>query len=250
MSKSNIIKVQQLSKHYGNHKILDNVNLEIFESDFTVIMGPSGAGKSTLLQNISTMDKPTSGKVIFNQQDLTKLTDKALSLFRKKDIGFIFQSFNLIEHLSVLENVCLPGLLLKAESKQQVIQRAKQLLTGLGLDGHMGQAITHLSGGQKQRVAIARSLINQPKILFADEPTGALDSTSGIEVLDSLTLNNQNGQTIVMVTHDLKAALRADRILFIKDGTIFGDRNFTSYDASQIAARRTEIESWLQEMGW
>lgn len=250
MSKSNIIKVQQLSKHYGNHKILDNVNLEIFESDFTVIMGPSGAGKSTLLQNISTMDKPTSGKVIFNQQDLTKLTDKALSLFRKKDIGFIFQSFNLIEHLSVLENVCLPGLLLKAESKQQVIQRAKQLLTGLGLDGHMGQSITHLSGGQKQRVAIARSLINQPKILFADEPTGALDSTSGIEVLDSLKLNNQNGQTIVMVTHDLKAALRADRILFIKDGTIFGDRNFTSYDASQIAARRTEIESWLQEMGW
>lgn len=250
MSKSNIIKVQQLSKHYENHKILENIDLDIFESDFTVIMGPSGAGKSTLLQNISTMDKPTSGKVIFNQQDLTQFTDKKLSQFRKKDIGFIFQSFNLIEHLSVLENVCLPGLLLKSESKQQVIQRAKQLLTGLGLDGHMDQAITHLSGGQKQRVAIARSLINQPKILFADEPTGALDSTSGIEVLDSLTLNNQNGQTIVMVTHDLKAALRADRILFIKDGKIFGDRNFTPYDASQIKARRTEIESWLQEMGW
>jgi len=123
MSKSNIIKVQQLSKHYENHKILENIDLDIFESDFTVIMGPSGAGKSTLLQNISTMDKPTSGKVIFNQQDLTKLTDKALSLFRKKDIGFIFQSFNLIEHLSVLENVCLPRLLLKSESKQQVLQR-------------------------------------------------------------------------------------------------------------------------------
>jgi len=123
MSKSNIIKVQQLSKHYENHKILENIDLDIFESDFTVIMGPSGAGKSTLLQNISTMDKPTSGKVIFNQQDLTQFTDKKLSQFRKKDIGFIFQSFNLIEHLSVLENVCLPGLLLKSESKQQVLQR-------------------------------------------------------------------------------------------------------------------------------
>lgn len=250
MAKSSIIKVQQLSKQYDNHKILENVDLEIFESDFTVIMGPSGAGKSTLLQNISTMDKPTSGKVIVNQQDLTQLTDTKLSQFRKKDIGFIFQSFNLIEHLSVLENVCLPGLLLQLESKQQVIQRAKQLLAGLGLNGYMDQTITHLSGGQKQRVAIARSLINQPKILFADEPTGALDSAAGIEVLDSLTLNNQNGQTIVMVTHDLKAALRADRILFIKDGKIFGDRNFSPYDASQIKTRRTAIASWLQEMGW
>lgn len=250
MAKSSIIKVQQLSKQYDNHKILENVDLEIFESDFTVIMGPSGAGKSTLLQNISTMDKPTSGKVIVNQQDLTQLTDTKLSQFRKKDIGFIFQSFNLIEHLSVLENVCLPGLLLQLESKQQVIQRAKQLLAGLGLNGYMDQTITHLSGGQKQRVAIARSLINQPKILFADEPTGALDSAAGIEVLDSLTLNNQNGQTIVMVTHDLKAALRADRILFIKDGKIFGDRNFPPYDASQIKTRRTAIASWLQEMGW
>lgn len=250
MPDNSIITVQQLSKHYDNHKILENVDIEIFESDFTVIMGPSGAGKSTLLQNISTMDKPTNGKVLFNQQDLTQFTDKKLSQFRKKEIGFIFQSFNLIDHLSVLENVCLPGFLLHSKSKQQVVKRARQLLTSLRLSGQIDQAITHLSGGQKQRVAIARSLINQPKLLFADEPTGALDSTAGTEVLDSLTLNNQNGQTIVMVTHDLKAALRADRILFIKDGKIFGDRKFTSYDANQIETRRTEITSWLEEMGW
>ncbi|APE76682.1 ABC transporter ATP-binding protein [Leuconostoc mesenteroides] len=250
MSSKSIITVQRLSKHYDNHKILENVDIDIFESDFTVIMGPSGAGKSTLLQNISTMDKPTNGKVLFNHQDLTQFTDKKLSQFRKKEIGFIFQSFNLIDHLSVLENVCLPGFLLHSKSKQQVVKRARQLLTNLGLSGQIDQAITHLSGGQKQRVAIARSLINQPKLLFADEPTGALDSTAGTEVLDSLTLNNQNGQTIVMVTHDLKAALRADRILFIKDGKIFGDRKFSPYDVDQIETRRTEITSWLEEMGW
>lgn len=250
MSSKSIITVQRLSKHYDNHKILENVDVDIFESDFTVIMGPSGAGKSTLLQNISTMDKPTNGKVLFNHQDLTQFTDKKLSQFRKKEIGFIFQSFNLIDHLSVLENVCLPGFLLHSKSKQQVVKRARQLLTNLGLSGQIDHAITHLSGGQKQRVAIARSLINQPKLLFADEPTGALDSTAGTEVLDSLTLNNQNGQTIVMVTHDLKAALRADRILFIKDGKIFGDRKFFPYDVDQIETRRTEITSWLEEMGW
>ncbi|MBZ6014265.1 ABC transporter ATP-binding protein [Leuconostoc gelidum subsp. gelidum] len=251
MIEKSIIQVKNLSKRYDDiNQILEGIDLDIFESAFTVIMGPSGAGKSTLLQNISTMDQPTSGHVIFEDQDLTKLSDKSLSRFRRKEIGFIFQSFNLIEHLSVLENVCLPGFLLKLKTKRQVIQRAKDLLAGLGLETHANQAINHLSGGQKQRVAIARSLINQPKILFADEPTGALDSTSGIEVLDNLTLNNQSGQTIVMVTHDLKAALRADRILFIKDGQIYGDRRFTPYDASQLKTRRAEVEAWLLEMGW
>jgi len=200
MIEKSIIQVKKLSKRYDdNNQILEGIDLDIFEAAFTVIMGPSGAGKSTLLQNISTMDQPTSGQVIFEDQGLTKLSDKSLSRFRRKEIGFIFQSFNLIEHLSVLENVCLPGFLLKLKTKKQVIQRAKDLLTGLGLGDQVNQAINHLSGGQKQRVAIARSLINQPKILFADEPTGALDSTSGIEVLDNLTLNNQSGQTIVMV---------------------------------------------------
>jgi putative ABC transport system ATP-binding protein len=251
MAETILLKIQNLSKYSDdNNQILEAIDLSIFASTFTVIMGASGAGKTTLLQNISTMDKPTSGQVIFDNQDLTKLSDQSLAIFRRKEIGFIFQTFNLMAHLSVLENVCLPGFLLKSESKSQVMLRAKHLLVDLGLGSQLNQEITHLSGGQKQRVAIARSLINQPKILFADEPTGALDSTSSLSVLDSLTLNNRNGQTIVMVTHDLRAALRADRILFIKDGKIFGDRCFAPYEASQVKARRAIVEAWLLEMGW
>ncbi|MDP4089841.1 MAG: ABC transporter ATP-binding protein, partial [Bacillota bacterium] len=186
---------------------IKNINLDIYEGDFTVIMGSSGSGKSTLLYLLSGMEDATSGTVDFGGTELSRLKEDELAKFRRSRIGFVFQSINLVPNLSLIENVVLPGYLLE-RYKSKVDNKAEELLRLVGLEEQKLRLPSQVSGGQQQRAAIARALINSPQILFADEPTGALNSTQGQNILDAFTELNNQGQTIIMVTHDIKAACR------------------------------------------
>ncbi len=228
---------------------IKNVNLDIFEGDFTVIMGSSGSGKSTLLYLLSGMEDVTGGRVCFESMELNNLKEDKLAIFRRDKIGFVFQSINLVPNLSLLENVVLPGYLVEKD-KAKVDIKASKLLKTVGLEEQMSRLPSQISGGQQQRAAVARALINSPKVLFADEPTGALNSTQGQNILDIFTEINNNGQTIVMVTHDMKAACRADRLLFIKDGRIDGDIRLEKYNSCDLPTREKNMFDYLTQKGW
>lgn len=250
-----IINTDKLCKTFssgGNQQhVLKNLDISLEQGDFTIIMGSSGSGKSTLLYALSGMDQPTLGKVYFENQEISHLTNDQLAIFRRNHCGFIFQQIYLIDTMSVLDNILTSGYLLK-KSKREISQKAKQLLKQVGLQEHSWAKFpTQLSGGEAQRVGIVRALINQPKVIFADEPTGALNSESSQNVLDVLTKVNEDGQTIVMVTHDLQTALRGNRILYLKDGVICGELKLDSYktDASN-ATRHEQLKTFLNEMGW
>ena len=251
--KNAIIKTVNLNKDYKNDKdsvrIINNVNLEIYKGDFTVIMGSSGSGKSTLLYLLSCLEKPTSGEVIFDNEKMSCGNYKNMAKMRQNKMGFVFQDINLIPNLSVLDNICVAGFLGK-KKRQEVINDAEKLLEKLGVNEHAKKLPAKLSGGQQQRVAIVRALINSPEVFFADEPTGALNSTSGEEVLDYLVKINREGQSIVMVTHDIKAAVRADRILFLKDGDIVSELSLSKYKKEDKEDREKEVSSYLSKMGW
>jgi ABC-type antimicrobial peptide transport system, ATPase component len=252
--KNELLVCKNLAKQYNlknaNEFALKNLELTIYTGDFTVIMGNSGSGKSTLLQCISGIDKPTTGNVEIDSMHITKMKDSMLSNFRKRYMGFVFQHMNLIEHLSALENVTIAGFLLQEKRSINVINVGKQLLSQVGLEKHFDKLPSQLSGGQQQRVAIARALINSPQLLFADEPTGALNSKSGIQILDILTETNMKGQTIVMVTHDFKAALRANRIIYLVDGSIKNELHLSNFNDDDIIEREKKVTTWLKEMGW
>lgn len=248
-----IIKTVDLCKTYmsegeGFHAI-KNVNLEIYEGEFTVIMGSSGSGKSTLLYLLSGLDSITKGEVVFDCRSLRALTEKKMAKFRRENIGFVFQAINLVPSLSLYENVVISGYLLEKDRKK-VDVRGAELLKLVGLEEQINRLPSRVSGGQQQRAAVARALINSPKILFADEPTGALNSSQGENILDILTDLNNKGQSIVMVTHDTKAAIRADRILFIKDGRIDGDLKLDKYSHSHKELREKAIYDFLTEKEW
>ncbi len=220
---NSIIDVTGVNKSYriGNIEvpILQNINMTIKEGEFLAIMGPSGSGKSTLMNLIGCLDRPTGGQIIMMGKDIKKITDNELAILRGCEIGFIFQKFNLIPRLSALQNVELPTYANYKNSTNPRI-RAIELLELVGLDERMYHKPTELSGGQCQRVAIARSLINTPSLILADEPTGNLDSKTGVEIMNIfLDLNNQ-GRTIVMITHDPEVARYADRVVHLKDGKI------------------------------
>jgi putative ABC transport system ATP-binding protein len=202
---------------------LRGVSLEICQGEFVVIMGPSGSGKSTLLHLLGGLDNPTSGQVLVAGQALHALNETQLALFRRKHVGFVFQSFNLIANLTVRDNVELPGLLYGRERPSAIAQRAGELLETLGIASQSGKLPAQLSGGQRQRVAIARALINTPDILLADEPTGNLDSAGAADVMRLFSELNQQGQTIVMVSHDSAIAAYAGRIVFVRDGYVAGE---------------------------
>ena len=200
-------------------RALNNVNLEIAQGEFVAIMGPSGCGKSTLLNILGTLEAPTSGKYFINETDMTKMNESQLSNFRKKNIGFIFQSFNLIDELTVFENIELPLIYLgirKVERTQKVMNILEQM-NMIHRAGHFPQ---QLSGGQQQRVAIARAIVTDCPLILADEPTGNLDSTNGIEVMTLLQQLNNQGTTIIMVTHSERDAGYANRIIYLLDGEI------------------------------
>ena len=218
-----IIKLKDVGKVYQMEEVkvraLDNVNLEINKNDFLAIMGPSGSGKSTLLHMIGCLDRPSYGKVYLNGTDVSKLNDSKLARLRGKEIGFVFQTFNLYPTLTALENVELPMLIVEKDKKERK-ERAKKLLKIVGLEGRAEHLPSELSGGERQRVAMARALANDPEIILADEPTGNLDSKSGTEIMKIFVELNKNGKTVVVITHDQIIASHAKKIVKIKDGEI------------------------------
>lgn len=248
-----LLKTNKLCKTFSTggvqQHVLRNIDMEIFEKDFTVIMGASGGGKSTLLYALSGMDTPTLGEVFFGKQNIAKFSQDRLAIFRRENCGFVFQQVYLIESMSVLDNVLIAGLLLPV-NKKELTQKAKIMLNSVGIAESLWHKLpSQLSGGEAQRVGVARAGINNPKIIFADEPTGALNSTMSKAVLDVLTNCNNNGQSIVMVTHDINSALRANRVLYIKDGAIEGELSLGKFEGESID-RRNKMKDFLAKQGW
>ena len=221
-----LIEVKNLKKDFINEdvvtSVLKGVTFNINKGEFVSIMGPSGSGKSTLMHILSFLDKPTSGEYYFEEREVIKLSDDDLASMRSNKVGFIFQSFNLLGSLTVLENVILPLTYVNI-SQEERISRAKKLLDQVGLSHRLNYSPIKLSGGEKQRVAIARALVNNPEVIFADEPTGNLDSKSGAQVMKILQELNKKGNTIILVTHEKSTAEHAERIIKIKDGLIVDD---------------------------
>lgn len=249
-----ILKTEKLCKSFSNggnqQHILKNIDMEIIEGDFTVIMGSSGSGKSTLLYALSGMDKPTLGKVLFQNTDIAALNNDQLAVFRRRNCGFVFQGIYLCEHMSVLDNILASALLITNDTKKAV-KRAKDMLLEVGIEEKLWNKFpAQLSGGESQRVGIVRALMNQPQIVFADEPTGALNSAAGIDVLNVFTKVNQNKQSLVVVTHDLKTAMRGNRILYMKDGKISGELKLPVYQEEHLEERRNKLQNFLIQMGW
>ena len=249
----NIIETKKLCKTFSNggiqQHVLKNIDLEIYEGDFTIIMGASGAGKSTLLYSLSGMDKPTLGTVTFDGTDITGMNTDELAVFRRSNCGFVFQQVYLVDSMSVLDNIMAAGLLVYKD-KKVLAKKAGELLKAVNIDETLwGKFPTQISGGEAQRVGIARALINDPKLVFADEPTGALNSQTGKAVLDTLTKFNEKGQSIVMVTHDISSARRGNRILYVKDGEIAGECNLGKYVTGD-KDRHQKLNDFLATMGW
>jgi putative ABC transport system ATP-binding protein len=248
-----IIKTSKLCKTYLNggveQHILKNIEIKIYKGDFTIIMGASGAGKSTLLYALSGMDEATSGDIHFLNQEISQMNNDQLSVFRRDNCGFVFQQIYLLDNMSVLDNVLTSGFLVN-KNRKEVVSHAKGLLTRFDIDqSEWNKLPSQISGGQAQRVGVARSLINSPKILFADEPTGALNSANGKAVLDALTESNEAGQSIVMVTHDIRSARRGNRILYLRDGVVIGECNLGKYKRED-PVRKEKLRTFLQEMGY
>jgi putative ABC transport system ATP-binding protein len=220
-----VVQLTAVRKEYGESVALDRVSLEIHAGEAVAVMGPSGSGKSTLLSMVAGLDRPTSGSVVVHGDDLGTLDEKGLALFRRRRIGMIFQFFNLLDDLSALDNVALAAQL-TGTSAAQARKRALELFEELGIAGRRNTYPSQLSGGERQRVAVARALMNRPAILLADEPTGALDTKAGEQVMDLLLDLNQIGQTLLLVTHDQQLATRcASRVIEFVDGQIAGERS-------------------------
>jgi len=222
-----IIETTNISKRYimGEEVIdaLKSISISVNKGEYVAFMGPSGSGKSTLMNIVGCLDTPTSGQYILNEQDVSKMSDDSLATVRNKEIGFVFQTFNLLPRQSSLENVALP-LIYAGYSKADRIEKAMLALKGVGLENRAGHKPNELSGGQRQRVAIARALVNDPSILLADEPTGNLDSKTSYEIMDLFDQLHSKGNTIVMVTHEDDIAQYAHRILRLRDGLVESDK--------------------------
>lgn len=250
---SAILTAKDLCKTFSNESIqqhvLKNLNVTIEQGDFTVIMGNSGSGKSTLLYALSGMDRPTLGSISYQGEEISDYSNDKLAVFRRKHCGFVFQQNYLNDTMSVLDNVMVCGMLL-SKNRKGLAERAKKLLLQVGLSEQVFYKFpTQLSGGEQQRVAVVRGIINEPEILFADEPTGALNSQNTENVLNVFTRLNKKGQSIVMVTHDMKSARRGNRVLYLRDGVITGECNLGTYVSKQ-QERHEKLRSFLQEMGW
>ncbi len=249
-----ILEAKDLSKSFahdgGQIHVLTNLNLSIYEGDFTVIMGSSGSGKSTLLYAISGMDKATSGIVLYNGKNINDMKEKELSKLRHTDFGFVFQQMHLVSNLTLFENVCISGYLNKDKKASDIKEYASELFKRMNIDEVKTHLPSQVSGGEQQRCAIARAVINKPSIVFADEPTGALNKKNSIEVLDLLSSLNNDGQSIIMVTHDIRGALRADRILYLSDGNIVGEFRMNKYKKEDEKSREAQVNAWLNSLEW
>ena len=235
---------------YSNN-VLQNIDFKLEKGEFTAIMGPSGSGKSTLLYTLSGMDKMTSGNVIFDGEDMADMNTKQLTGLRLHKMGFVFQQMYMLKKLCIMDNIILPGYQAGKKSKDEVNDRARKLMHNLGIDDIANNEICEVSGGQLQRACICRALINSPRILFADEPTGALNSKASAEVMDELRKANREGTTILMVTHSEKVAASSDRVVYLVDGSIKGELDLGKQtDDSETTARERKLKIWLDEMGW
>ena len=253
----NILEVRDLCKTYiidkRQNNVLKNVNFSVSEGEMVAIMGPSGSGKSTLLYTVSGMDSVTAGEALFCGKNIAKMGAKELADLRLDEMGFIFQQMYMLKNLTVLDNIILPACQSKknTESRRETVQRGHELMRKLGIIDIADNDINEVSGGQLQRACICRSMINNPKMIFADEPTGALNRTSSDEVMEELAKLNNDGTTIMLVTHDVKVAARCTRVLYIVDGNIKGEYNLDKYEnASQMRERERALNNWLMEMGW
>lgn len=247
-----ILDVKNLCKSFEDTQILNHINFKVDEGEFIAIMGRSGSGKSTLLYCISGMDRPTSGSVVFSGKDISNLDDGKMSEVRLKHMGFIFQHSYLLKNLSIRDNIVLPGFKAGTLPREKVNQNANALMVKTGIDNVANQDIKKVSGGQLQRAAICRALINKPEVLFGDEPTGALNSSTTREVMDIINSVNEEGTTVIMVTHDAKVAARASRVIYLMDGNIHDELILGKYscDEKTKSSREKRLSEWLEKQGF
>lgn len=237
------IEVKGLCKSFDGDSVLKDISFQIESGEFVAVMGQSGCGKSTLLYSVSGMDRPTKGHIFFDNREISVLSDMEMQKFRLERMGFIFQKPNFIKNLSIADNIVFPAFQLGKRSRKEIVCDAENLMKKMGIISVADHDIRKVSGGQLQRAAICRAMINRPDILFGDEPTGALDSSSTKEVMDILEEINFGGTTILLVTHDAKVASRADRIIYLEDGKI-------KDEFRQKKGSESNIKEWLAKMGF
>ena len=254
---SEVLEVKDLCKTYIVNKrqnnVLRNVNFTVSKGEMVAVMGPSGSGKSTLLYSVSGMDQFTAGEVDFQGRDIAKLSKKELAALRLDGMGFIFQQMYMLKNLSILDNIILPACQSRKrkETRREIVSRGEGLMRKLGIIEIADNDINEVSGGQLQRACICRSMINNPEIIFADEPTGALNRTSSEEVMEELAKLNGEGTTIMLVTHDVKVAAKCTRILYMDDGNIAGEQVLEKYTTQrELRERERKVSNWLMELGW
>ena len=254
----NILEVKNLCKTYIVNKrqnnVLKNVNFIVGEGEMVAVMGPSGSGKSTLLYAVSGMDGITAGEALFCGKNIASMGDRELADLRLDEMGFIFQQMYMLKNLTVLDNIILPAVQSKKnmESRRQTDERGRALMRRLGIDDVGNNDINEVSGGQLQRACICRSMINNPKMIFADEPTGALNRSSSDEVMNELLSLNRDGTTVMCVTHDPKVAAKCSRVLYLVDGGIVGEKEMGHFGGGdkELRDRERELNNWLMEQGW
>ena len=247
-----ILRAEKLRKD----EILKDISFSVYQGEMVAIMGPSGSGKSTLLYNLSGMDQPTGGKVWLKEQEITSLSERDKAKLRLHQIGFVFQQMNMMENLNILDNILLPALQANKDrkgqrrDKKELMNEAESLMDKLSIAGLGERRISQVSGGQLQRACICRSMINHPEIIFADEPTGALNKSATEEVMTALTALNRDGTTILMVTHDSRLASRCGRVLYLVDGQIYGEMTFEADENISNKEREDKLNQWLAKMEW
>ncbi len=253
----NILEVKDLCKTYivdkRQNNVLKNVSFNVAAGDMVAIMGPSGSGKSTLLYSVSGIDNATSGSVKLDDKEISSMNAANLAEVRLNDMGFVFQQMYMLRNLTILDNIILPAIESKksGESRSDIEKRGQEVMRKLGIIDIADNDINEVSGGQLQRACIARSLINSPKIIFADEPTGALNRSSSDEVMEQFIKINQEGTSVMMVTHDSKVAAKCKRVIYIVDGNIKGEISLGEYRSdSEVRDRERKVNNWLLELGW
>jgi putative ABC transport system ATP-binding protein len=249
-----VLQVKDLCKTYiikkNSNNVLRNINFELGEGEFVTVMGPSGSGKSTLLYTVSGMDEMTSGKVNFNGRDISSLNKKEMSKLRLTEMGFIFQQMYMMKKLCVFDNIVLPAYQ-SGMSRSEANKRAESLMRRLDIIETAEHEVNEVSGGQLQRACLCRALINEPKVIFADEPTGALNSKAAADVMRELVAANRDGTSIMMVTHSIKVAAMSDKVLYLMDGNIQGEIELGKLtDETELSGRERRLGSWLMERGW
>lgn len=249
-----LLSAKDICKEFGREKgavpVLDHITVDIYRDDFTIIMGPSGAGKSTLLYALSGMDHISSGKVVYNGKVISHFKERQMADLRSREFGFVFQQTHLVSNLTLFENVTVAGYLRKDRTPDETRKRSETLLAQMNVGNARDRMPFEVSGGEAQRAAIARAMIHEPGIIFADEPTGALNKRNTGEVLDLLTELNKEGQSILMVTHDLRAAIRGTRLLYLEDGKILDELAMPVFHPEDERTRESTVNDWLASFQW